>query len=66
MEIRVQAGGLCGIRALFTPGQQDAIEDIVALVEQAGIEFGSLEKFPYQLIVQSISRYQGRKSRKRS
>jgi len=66
MEIRVQAGGLCGIQALFSPGQQDKIEDIFALVEQAEIEFGSLEKLPYNQIVQSISSYQGRKSRKRS
>ena len=66
MEIRVQAGGLSGIQALFTPQQQDMVEDIFALLEQAEIEFGSLEKLPYSRIVKSIRSYQGRKSRKRN
>jgi len=65
MEIRVQAGGLSGIQALLTPQQQDMVEDIFALLEQAEIEFGSLEKLPYSRIVKSIRSYQGRKSRKR-
>ena len=65
MEIRVQAGGISGIQALFdtTPGQR--VEDIHALIEQAEAEYGSLERLPYNRIVQSVSRYQGRKSRKR-
>lgn len=66
MEIRVQAGGLNGVRSLFSAQQQDGIENIHDLVERAEAEFGSLEKLPYDRIVQSVSRYQGRKSRKRS
>ena len=66
MEIRVQAGGLSGIQALFTPQQQDKIDDIFALLEQAEIEYGSLEKLPFSRIVKSIRSYQGRKSRKRN
>ncbi len=66
MEIRVQAGGLNGLRLLVTDQQQQKIQDIHGLVEQAQAEFGSLEQLPYNLIVQSISSYQGRKSRKRS
>ena len=66
MEIRVQVGGLSGIQTLFTPEQQDKIEDIFALLEQAENVYGSLEKLPYDRIVQSISSYQGRKSKKRS
>ena len=66
MEIRVQVGGLIGIQALFSLEQQDRIEDIFALVERAEAEYGSLEKLPYDRIVQSISSYQGRKSRKRN
>jgi hypothetical protein len=66
MEIRVQVGGLNGIQTLLTPEQRDKkIEDIFDLVEQAEIEYGSLEKLPYSRIVQSISSYQGRKSKKR-
>ena len=66
MEIRVQAGGLFGIQSLFTTGQLDRIENIFALVEQAEIEFGSFEMMPFSQVVQSVSRYQGRKSRKRN
>jgi hypothetical protein len=66
MEIRVQVGGLSGIQALFTLEQHDKIEDISALVERAETGYGSLEKLPYDRIVQSISSYQGRKSRKRN
>jgi hypothetical protein len=65
-EIRVQAGGLTGIQTLCTPGQVDRIKDIHQLVEQAETEFGGLDKLPYSRIVQSISSYQGRKTRKRS
>jgi hypothetical protein len=66
MEIRVQAGGLSGISSLVTPGQTDKIADISALVAQAEAEFSGLGNLPYGQIVQSISRYQGRRSRKRS
>lgn len=67
MEIRVQVGGLKGIQTLVTPEQQDKkIDDIFALVEQAETGYGSLENLPYSRIVQSISSYQGRKSKKRN
>ena len=66
MEIRVQAGGISGIQALFSAGSDENVEDIHALVEQVEAEYGSLERLPYSRIVQSVSRFQGRKSRKRS
>ena len=66
MEIRVQAGGLNGIQTLFTRSRVDGIDDIHKLVIQAETEFGSLQQLPYSRIVQSISSYQGRKTRKRS
>ena len=66
MEIRVQVGGLSGIQTLLSPERQDKIENIFALLEQAESVYGSLEMLPYNRIVQSISRYRGRKSRKRS
>jgi hypothetical protein len=66
MEIRVQVGGLSGIQTLFNLVPQDKIEDIFALVEQAETVYGSLENLPYNRVMQSISNYQGRKSRKRS
>ena len=66
MEIRVQAGGLNGIQQLLNAGQPDPVESIQALIEQVETEYGGLDKLPYNRIVQSISQYQGRKSRKRS
>jgi hypothetical protein len=66
MEIRVQVGGLNGIQTLLGPERQDKIENIFALIEQAESVYGSLEMLPFNQIVQSISRYRGRKSRKRS
>ncbi len=67
MEMRVQVGGLRGIQTLLTQGQQDdQIEDIFALIEQAVTVYGGLEKLPYNRIVQSIRSYQGRTGRKRS
>ena len=66
MEIRVQAGGLVGIQALFTTELPDRIDNIHALIELAEAEFGSLEQLPYSRIVPLISRYEGRRSRKRS
>lgn len=66
MEIRVQAGGLNGIASLLRVEQQEMIDDIYALLGRAQAEFGGLDGWPYDRIVQSISSYQGRKSRKRS
>jgi hypothetical protein len=66
MEIRVQAGGLIGIQALLFAEPPESIENIHALVTQVEAEYGRLEQVPYSRIVPMISRYQGRKSRKRS
>ena len=67
MEIRVQAGGLIGLQILLQPeGQRGPINDISGLLEQVEQECGGLDKLPYNRIVQSISSYQGRKSRKRT
>jgi hypothetical protein len=66
MEIRVQAGGLLGIQALLTAELPDRMDNIHALIAQAEAEFGGLALLPYSRIVPMISRYQGRKSRKRS
>lgn len=66
MEIRVQAGGLNGIRALFAAASPDTIEDVRGLVERAQAEYGSLENLPYTRIMPAINAYRGRKNKKRS
>lgn len=61
--MRVQVGGLRGLhRALHpeTPAP-NKIEDVDAIVEAAILRFGSLEALPFQLIVQQITAYRGRR-----
>ena len=66
VDIRVQVGGLRGLRALFDDdGGEQLIIDIKALVEQAEARFESLDQLPYSEIVQSIASYQGRSRSKK-
>ena len=66
MEIRVQVGGLHGMEQLLGSDQQGIIGDIHGLITTVEAEYGNLDNLPFDRIVQSISRYQGRKSRKRN
>lgn len=66
MEIRVQIGGLRGMRAVLEGGGNDAvIADIRGLIEQAEQQFDNMATLPYSEIVQSIASYQGRSHGKR-
>ena len=67
--MRVQIGGLRGLRAVLAPdGEAGAetetpapIEDVNALIETALARFGSFEALPFQRIVQQIAAYRGRR-----
>jgi hypothetical protein len=63
MEIRVQIGGLRGLRAVLGSGEEkDAlISDIRSLVEQAEQQYEDMDALPYNEIVQSIASFKGRK-----
>ena len=65
MELRVQAGGLNGIQSLLTPREACKVENIHALIAKAEADFGNLDNLPYHQIMQSISHFRGRRSRKR-
>lgn len=66
MDIRVQVGGLRGLRtALGFEASDDPVDDISALLEKAGIVYENLDALPYSEIVQSIARFQGRSRRKK-
>ncbi len=66
MEIRVQAGGLLGLRKALAPDTTQAgLDDIRGLVDSAIQEFGKLDALPYTDIVQSVAQFQGRKRRNR-
>lgn len=61
--MRVQVGGLRGLHRALQPETPapSKIEDIDALVKAAISRFGSLEALPFQLIVQQITAYRGRR-----
>jgi len=66
-EIKVQTGGLLGLQSLLHPEKSaaDSVENAIALVDLAISRFGRLEALPYDVIVQAIVRFEGRKKRPR-
>lgn len=65
--MRIQVGGMRGIRALIEPGAEDpdAIPDVAALLSRAETQFGGLEALPYSRIMPHVSAYRGRPRRAR-
>lgn len=60
-EIRVQGGGLTGLKQTLAPDSADeSVEDIYALITDAKEQFGSLADIPMEEVIRSISHYQGR------
>lgn len=67
MEIRVQVGGMRGMRSVLCDEQGDhLVEDIKQLIEQAEADFGNLDALPYSEVVKSVASFQGRSRRKKS
>jgi hypothetical protein len=65
--MRIQVGGMRGIRALVEPEAEDpkAIPDVDALLARAESIYGNLEALPYSEIMPHISAYEGRPRRAR-
>ncbi|MFC1589593.1 hypothetical protein ACFL3P_04900 [Pseudomonadota bacterium] len=62
MDLRVQVGGLRGLRAVLGFDEKDAlITDIRALIEQAEKLYDNMDALPYSEIVKSIASFQARK-----
>ncbi|MCW8923069.1 MAG: hypothetical protein OQK69_05500 [Gammaproteobacteria bacterium] len=62
MEIRVQVGGLRGLRAVLGSDETGLlISDIRSLIEQAEQQFENMDALPYSEIVQSIASFQTRR-----
>jgi hypothetical protein len=61
--MRVQVGGLRGLHAAVHPEDAipNAIDDVDAIVEAALAQFGDLKALPFQVIVQQITAYRGRR-----
>lgn len=61
-EIKVQNGGLLGLQAILQPDSpHDTVVDISALTTQGIEAFGSIQQFPFQEIIKSITRFEGRR-----
>jgi hypothetical protein len=66
-EIKVQTGGLLGLQGLLHPDKSgaDSVENAIGLVDTAITRFERLENLPYDIIVQAIVKFEGRKKRPR-
>ena len=66
-EIRVQIGGLLGLQKLLHPdlAQADSIHDINGLATEAIGRYRRIENLPYELIVQTLVSFEGRRKRTR-
>lgn len=62
MEIRVQVGGLRGLRTVLAPSENEVlVADIRALIEKAQKQYDNMDALPYSEIVQSIASFQTRR-----
>lgn len=62
-EIRVQTGGLLGLQGLIHTYLEDRenVEDIITTLDIALQRYTSLEQLPYDIIVQGIVKFEGRR-----
>jgi len=66
-EIKVQTGGLLGLQGLIYPHRAADIniENAIGLIDVAIEKYGSIETLPYDILVQAIVKFEGRKKRPR-
>ncbi len=62
-ELKVQAGGLLGLRNALFPEDGEADEDAFTLIQEALRRFGGVENLPYSEIVKAIAAFEPRKRR---
>lgn len=60
-EMKVQCGGLRGLRAALAPAAEGPVTDVYGLVTAATVEFGSLTALPFGAIVKAIVGYEARR-----
>jgi len=66
-EIKVQTGGLLGLQGLIRPAHADDsnVDNAIGLIDAAIEKYGSIDALPYDIIVQAIVKFEGRKKRPR-
>ena len=62
-EIKVQCGGVLGLKSALNPDGEDQ-PDIHATIERSMRVYGEINAFPYTEIVKHITTYKARKGRK--
>jgi hypothetical protein len=62
-ELKIQAGGLRGLKALVDPGPDDGagVSDVHGLVTTLQSRFGGLEQVPFESVVRSIATFEVRR-----
>jgi len=65
--MKVQVGGLRGLKMALNPQAPlpVAIDDIYSTIEAAKARFGHLRDLPFQIIIQQIAAFEGRKRSRR-
>ena len=65
--MRIQVGGLRGLHAAVAPDAPVPvkIDDVHGIIEAAVTRFGDLSRLPFQVIIQQIAAYKGRKRLRR-
>ena len=63
----MQTGGLLGLQGLIRPEHagDNNIENAIGLIDAAIEKYGSIDALPYDIIVQAIVKFEGRKKRPR-
>ncbi len=66
-EIKVQTGGLLGLQGLIRPERADDrnVDNAIGLIDAAIEKYGGLDALPYDIIVQAIVKFEGRRKRPR-
>lgn len=61
--LRIQVGGLRGLEQVMEQTQQQSlyVPDIYSLINSAKAEYASLDKLPFNLIIQQIAAFKGRR-----
>jgi hypothetical protein len=64
-EIKVQTGGLLGLQRLVSPDRSadSNIENAIGIIDAAIEQYGRIENLPYDIIIQDIVKFEGRKRR---
>ncbi|MCG6900160.1 MAG: hypothetical protein LJE75_09190 [Gammaproteobacteria bacterium] len=66
-EIKVQTGGLLGLQGLIYPERaaDSNIDNAIGVIDAAIEQYGRIENLPYDIIIQAIVKFEGRKKRPR-